>query len=155
MRGVIDGLEGEWARVALDDGQRLDWPRENLPAGAAEGAAVVLDLQRELEDQVAGQVQAEGRWQGTICAPATGMPATGAPATGAAATGAPVSGAPDAGAHAQEQGMDVLLGRQILHWPTNAGLEAGDAVAVQMTPDEADTAQRRQRVQSLIDDLFG
>ena len=134
MRGVIDGIEGQWARLVLDDGQRLDWPRANLPAGAAEGTAVVLDLQAAGRERVAGRVQAEGRWQGTVCAPAAGGPAAGVQARGRA--------------------MGVSLGRQVLNWPATAGLEVGDAVLVQMTPDEADTARRRRRVQGLIDDLF-
>ena len=62
LRGVIDSLEGDWALVALDDEQRLDWPRGRLPYGAREGMAIVLDLDTtEVESQVT-----RGVWEGVV-----------------------------------------------------------------------------------------
>ena len=49
--------------LALDDGQRLNWPRERLPAGAAEGMVVVLDL--EHTGGVISQAAGAG-WTGTV-----------------------------------------------------------------------------------------
>jgi hypothetical protein len=42
--GVVDRYEGDYAVLAFDDGQRLLWPREQLPAGAREGVAVTIAL---------------------------------------------------------------------------------------------------------------
>jgi hypothetical protein len=63
QRGVIDGLEEGWARIALDDGQRLDWPRDRLPREASEGMVVELtahgpDVLRALPE--------EGTWEGIV-----------------------------------------------------------------------------------------
>lgn len=44
LRGVIDRYEGDYAVLAFDDGQRLLWPREQLPAEAREGMAIVVAL---------------------------------------------------------------------------------------------------------------
>ncbi len=63
LRGVIDGLEGEWAVVALDDEQRLNWPRDRLPPEAGEGVAVVLDVRAGFD--VAAQ-QDVGAWTGVV-----------------------------------------------------------------------------------------
>lgn len=61
--GVIDSLEGDWALIALDDGQRLDWPRDRLPAQSLAGMAVVIDLRDAVE--VAAQ-EGEGTWEGVV-----------------------------------------------------------------------------------------
>jgi hypothetical protein len=45
LRGVIDALEGDWAVISLDDGQRLNWPRERLPGDAGVGMVIVLSLE--------------------------------------------------------------------------------------------------------------
>lgn len=50
LRGVIDRYEGDYAVLVFDDGQRLLWPREQLPAGAREGVAVVVALTVNLMD---------------------------------------------------------------------------------------------------------
>jgi len=51
IRGVIDRIEdGKVAVILLDDGQRLLWPASNLPAGAKEGAAIVLSLDIDVKD---------------------------------------------------------------------------------------------------------
>jgi hypothetical protein len=44
LRGVVDRYEGDYAVLAFDDGQRLFWPKKQLPAGAREGVAVAIVL---------------------------------------------------------------------------------------------------------------
>ena len=44
LRGVIDRFEGDVAAIVFDDDQRLDLPRDQLPAGARAGDAVVVRL---------------------------------------------------------------------------------------------------------------
>lgn len=39
---VVDRIEGGRAVLVLDDGQTLDWPRDNLPSGVGEGTKVKL-----------------------------------------------------------------------------------------------------------------
>ena len=48
LRGVVDRYEGDYAVLVFDDGQRLLWPREQLPAGAREGVAVTIALSVDL-----------------------------------------------------------------------------------------------------------
>jgi len=62
LHGVIDSLEEEWAVVVLDDGQRLDWPRERLPVGTRSGVAVVLNL----ETVELSTADVRGVWPGVI-----------------------------------------------------------------------------------------
>jgi hypothetical protein len=50
LRGVVDRYEGDYAVLVFDDGQRLLWPREQLPAGAREGVAVTITLTVDLMD---------------------------------------------------------------------------------------------------------
>jgi hypothetical protein len=50
LRGVVDRHEGDCAVLVFDDGQRLLWPREQLPAGAREGVAVTIALSVDLMD---------------------------------------------------------------------------------------------------------
>ena len=50
LRGVVDRYEGDYAVLVFDDGQRLLWPREQLPAGAREGVAVAIALTVDLMD---------------------------------------------------------------------------------------------------------
>ena len=50
LHGVVDRYEGDYAVLAFDDGQRLLWPSEQLPAGAREGVAVVVALTVDLMD---------------------------------------------------------------------------------------------------------
>ena len=50
LRGVVDRYEGDYAVLVFDDGQRLLWPREQLPAGAREGIAVAIALTVDLMD---------------------------------------------------------------------------------------------------------
>ena len=50
LRGVVDRYEGDYAVLVFDDGQRLLWPREQLPAEAREGVAVAVALTVDLMD---------------------------------------------------------------------------------------------------------
>jgi hypothetical protein len=69
LRGVIDSLEAGWALLALDDGQRLVWPRERLPLGAVGGMAVVLRLGKAAEMHARGSTRA---WNGVVSAQTQG-----------------------------------------------------------------------------------
>jgi hypothetical protein len=44
LRGVIDRYEGDYAVLVFDDGQKLLWRRDQLPAEAREGLAVAIAL---------------------------------------------------------------------------------------------------------------
>ncbi|MBN1937312.1 MAG: DUF3006 domain-containing protein [Anaerolineae bacterium] len=134
LRGAIDSLEGAWAIVVLDDGQRIDWPRERLPAGAGPGAVVVLNL--ETGDLSAAGV--DGVWEGIV-----GLKIE-------------LEGVLDVrlgnqfltwpAVHAVAEGQSPSEER---------ALSMGQAVAVRMQVDADDTGRRRKQVQSLVDDLFG
>jgi hypothetical protein len=50
LHGVVDRHEGDCAVLVFDDGQRLLWPREQLPAGARESVAVTIALSVDLID---------------------------------------------------------------------------------------------------------
>lgn len=50
LRGVVDRYEGDYAVLVLDDGQRLLWPSEQLPAGLREGVAIAIALTVDLTD---------------------------------------------------------------------------------------------------------
>lgn len=50
MRGVIDRLEGDYAIIVLDDGQRLLWAKDQLPSQAKEGVVVTLSLEINWEE---------------------------------------------------------------------------------------------------------
>jgi hypothetical protein len=50
LHGIVDRCEGNYAVLAFDDGQRLLWPREQLPTGAREGVAVAIVLTVDLTD---------------------------------------------------------------------------------------------------------
>jgi hypothetical protein len=50
LRGVVDRYEGDYAVLVFDDGQRLLWPREQLPTGAREGVVVAIALSVDLMD---------------------------------------------------------------------------------------------------------
>jgi hypothetical protein len=63
QKGVIDSLEREWALVALDDGQRLDWPRDRLPPDAREGIVVELSLR---EPEARELLPEQGTWEATV-----------------------------------------------------------------------------------------
>jgi hypothetical protein len=76
QRGVIDSLEEHWALVALDDGQRLDWPRDRLPCDAREGMVVELSLHGPC---ALGALSGHGTWRGVVealegnCCPQTAV----------------------------------------------------------------------------------
>lgn len=44
IKGIIDRIEGQKAVLSLDDGQKLIWPMEKLPANSAEGSVIKLIL---------------------------------------------------------------------------------------------------------------
>jgi len=48
LRGVVDRYEGDYAVLVFDDGQRLLWPREQLPAESRESVAVAVTLTVDL-----------------------------------------------------------------------------------------------------------
>jgi hypothetical protein len=50
LRGVVDRYEGDYAVLVFDDGQRLLWPKKQLPTGAREGVAVAIALTIDLMD---------------------------------------------------------------------------------------------------------
>jgi hypothetical protein len=50
LRGIVDRYEGDYAVLIFDDGQRLLWPREQLPAGATESVAIAIALTTDLMD---------------------------------------------------------------------------------------------------------
>ncbi|MDY7040142.1 MAG: DUF3006 domain-containing protein [Chloroflexota bacterium] len=127
LRGVVDSLEEDWAIVVLDDGQRLDWPRENLPSNVREGMAITLDA---APVRATATTVKDGVWVGEV-------------------------GHKSRGAAAQAAGAPICLGDQTLNWPEDATLKEGQAVAVHMAVDEVDTIARQQRVRRLLDDIFG
>jgi hypothetical protein len=126
--GAIDSLEREWALVALDDGQRLDWPRDRLPPDAKEGMVVELSLR---EPGVPGVLPDEGTWEGTI----------------EAGAGVETQALPP---HAV-----VRFGTQRLRWPGAERFATEQPVVVSMQVDRDATDRRRREIENLIDDLFG
>lgn len=53
---TVDGIEGRYARVELDDGTVEDWPLSRLPRGVREGDVVSLhveggDLSMEIDHE--------------------------------------------------------------------------------------------------------
>jgi hypothetical protein len=125
QRGVIDGLEQGWARIALDDGQRLDWPRDRLPREASEG--MVIELTAHGPGAARALPEEEGTWEGTVEAPERDL----CPQTA------------------------IWLGGQRIVWPTTKGLPPDERVVVRMELDPEATQRRRKQVQDLINDLFG
>lgn len=41
---VVDGIEGQWARVELPDGTTEDWALSSLPKGVKEGDVIRLEV---------------------------------------------------------------------------------------------------------------
>ena len=129
LRGAIDSLEGDWAIVVLDDGQRLDWPCERLPDDARPGMVVTLQVQTA-RHSMAGEMDAQqtvGTWEGVV-------------------------GIQE---QAEQGGVVIQLGDQSLRWPEIGSLSAGQSLTIQLRADAGDTKRRRRQVQSLVDDLFG
>ena len=126
QRGAIDSLEREWALVALDDGQRLNWPRDRLPPDAKEGMVVELSL---CEPGASGALPEAGTWQGITATEIEAQTLT-----------------PQA---------VVLFGKQRLRWPGAEQFAADQPVAVRMQVDADATDQRRSEIENLINDLFG
>jgi hypothetical protein len=124
--GAIDSLEREWALLALDDGQRLDWPRDRLPLDAKEGMVVELALS---ELGAPGGLPEQGAWEGTVEA--------------------------EAQAQALSPQVTVCLGTQRLRWPGAERFATDQLVVVRMRVDPDATDQRRREVEDLVNDLFG
>jgi uncharacterized protein (DUF2225 family) len=56
LKATIDRFEGDFAILSLEDGQKLNWPKEKLPKNIKEGAVLWLSI---LEDKEATQKQRE------------------------------------------------------------------------------------------------
>lgn len=138
MRGVIDRFEGVFAVVVLDDAQQLLWPRAVLPALAQPGTAVRLHLvfsPPEVPDA-----------SGEICLPES-------ISSNRTAAELPVRAQHDV---ASDQWQLVLADGGVLRWPAESTLcEAEQPARLRLVVDFEDTAARRKRVQSLLDQLFG
>lgn len=42
--GTVDRFEGTWAVLKMEDGQTLNWPREDLPSEVVEGGEIKIFL---------------------------------------------------------------------------------------------------------------
>jgi hypothetical protein len=82
LRGAIDQIEGDIVVVALDDEQRLDWPRRFVPDEARSGDAVIIkvvpadDAHWSGEGEIGGKItlgQQAVRWPGAIAAGPVGL----------------------------------------------------------------------------------
>ncbi len=105
LRGIIDRFEGDLAAIVFDDDQRLDLPRDQLPAGARAGDAIII------------RIGDSGVWRGQW----------------------------------RESDKIELENGQSIRWPGERG--EGDAwLSIAIDPE--DTAARKQRVRSLLDDIF-
>ncbi|PWH17994.1 MAG: hypothetical protein DDG58_07220 [Ardenticatenia bacterium] len=136
LRGVIDRFEGTLAVIVLDDAQQLLWPRASLPTFAQPGMAVRLCL---------------------VPVPPSGDPEEirlpeSTPPAGTAAD-LPVKARYEA---ASDRWELTLANGSILNWPAESALcETAQLALLRLVVDIEDTAARRKRVQSLLDDLFG
>ena len=104
LRGVIDRFEGNLAAIVFDDDQRLDLPRDHLPAGAQTGDAIVMRI---------GDTGLRGQWS--------------------------------------QSGKIELSDGQSIRWP---GARGKGEVRVSIAIDADDTAARKKRVKSLLNDIF-
>jgi hypothetical protein len=82
LRGAIDQIEGEIVVVALDDEQRLDWPRRFVPDEARSGDAVIVKVVPADDAHWSGEGGTEGKitlgkqalhWPGAIAAGPVGL----------------------------------------------------------------------------------
>ncbi|HLD28663.1 MAG TPA: DUF3006 domain-containing protein [Patescibacteria group bacterium] len=51
LSGTIDRLEGAHAVIKIDNGQKIDWPIENMPEGLGEGSAVKISINDEKSEK--------------------------------------------------------------------------------------------------------
>ncbi len=138
MRGVIDRFESTVALIVLDDKQQVLWPRSALPVQAQPGDAVRLQLifsataRSQMSDSSAG------------CAASTEN----------TAAELPVEVRYDS---SQDQWLVELVKGRVLRWPAEASAcaETDQSARLRLEVDIEDTAARRQRVQGLLDDMFG
>ena len=56
LKATVDRFEGDFAVLSLEDGQKLNWPKEKLPKDIKEGSVVWLSI---LEDKEATKNQRE------------------------------------------------------------------------------------------------
>ena len=49
VKVTIDRFEGEFVVLSLSDGQKLNWPKSDLPKGICEGAVLWLSLTGDKE----------------------------------------------------------------------------------------------------------
>jgi hypothetical protein len=133
---VIDRFEGDNAVVVLDDGQSVNWPSTGLPAEATPGTAVRLTLSFDASPAAGGLAGADA-----------------SPSSSGVAARLPAQAKRDA---QTGQWALTLPDGSSLHWPVDAeaAAQAAAEVSLELTPDAADTAARRQRVTGLLDDIF-
>jgi len=139
LRGVIDRFEGTLAVIVLDDAQQLLWPRALLPALAQPGTAVRLQLvvpsstiaseeSRSAESTLSAETEASVELPAKVLYDAL-----------------------------SDRWQLELANGSVLYWTAEmfAPLEAGQLAQLRLVVDIEDTAERRKRVQSLLDELFG
>jgi len=65
LKATIDRFEGDFAILSLETGEKLNWPKEKLPAGTKEGSVVWLSIsidkegslrQRELAKEILNEI---------------------------------------------------------------------------------------------------
>ena len=56
IKATIDRFEGNFAVLSLEDGQKLNWPKDKLPKDMKEGVVVWLNI---LKDEEATKHQKE------------------------------------------------------------------------------------------------
>ena len=49
LKATIDRFEGDYAVLSLDDGQKLNWPKEKLPKNVQEGEVIWLSITKDKE----------------------------------------------------------------------------------------------------------
>lgn len=64
-KATVDRFEGDFAILAIEDGQKLNWPKNKLPKNVKEGSIVWLSLssdeeatknQRELAKEILNEI---------------------------------------------------------------------------------------------------
>ena len=160
MRGVIDRFEGDYAVVVLDDDQQLRWPRSGLLPQADPGTAVRLSLRFARSRPPDNSNNAEAAGVGGHIG-ASGAAPLRKQGTTAASVAANLMY--DALAPLADQWVLNLPDGSSLRWPASAASGASTdtislapgPVSLELIPDAADTAARRQRVAGLLDEILG
>ena len=159
MRGVIDRFEGDYAVVVLDDDQQMNWPRSGLLPQADPGTAVRLRLRfaRSRPPDNSNNADAAGVG-GHIGASGAAPLRKQALLRTAASVAANLMY--DALAPLAEQWVLKLPDGGSLRWAASGASTdtvslAPGPVSLELIPDAADTAARRQRVAGLLDEILG